>query len=209
MKLPPHLSRKDFHSQKQIVFSQVSHFLPNVSDYLGATHRFRTTTDCVDNICGGKENMLVFIRMIPESMTRRDLYRFVDRALPTSWFPLSTKKGRIRSLDLIRIINHQTDSIEYHGLVDIEPAVTAHKAIRRMNGSRLMDRVIEVRKFYHRSKLRDRRSGRSPTDLPRTEDRRMKDRRRCDLSINKVAVSGPLQAGNWPEAPIHLTPNAY
>ena len=55
---------------------------------------------------------------------------------------------------------------------------------------------MEVRKFYQRSALRDRRTGQSDREHELFNDLRKRDRRRCQLDMESVYVSGSVKAGN-------------
>ncbi|HEB95735.1 MAG TPA: RNA-binding protein [Sedimenticola thiotaurini] len=136
--------------------------------------------------------MLVFIREIPESVTRQDLRHFVGEAFRSPWNRLFGRKGEIRELDILKITDEETQTVEYHGLVDIEPSKSAMLAIRRLNKSRLLGRSVDVRRYWIRSTYRDRRGqpqGAEELSLP---ERRMRDRRRPRLREERVHVSGPV-----------------
>ena len=136
--------------------------------------------------------MLVFIRLLPMSVTQHDLRKFLGKALRPSWRNLFFTRGTVRSTEIRKFSNHANDSVEYHGIVEIEPAKGAVRAIRKLNRTRLKDREVEVRKYYQRSALRDRRSGEMDYI---GEDRRKRDRRRWDMESEHVPISRRLEPG--------------
>lgn len=134
--------------------------------------------------------MLVFIRLLPESVTQSDLRKFVSRAMRSYWSSLFFPSSRIRSTEIRKCSNSTNHSVEYHGIVDIEPAKAAVKAIRKLNRRSLKGKEVEVRKYYQRSALRDRRID-DAEDIP-TGERRRQDRRRQAMHIERVPISGRL-----------------
>jgi len=136
--------------------------------------------------------MLIFFRLIPDSITEKVLRRFVRDALCSPWRRLFRRWGNIRSIRIIKITNQETFSIEYHGLVDVEPARLADAAIKRLNRTELGVRAVQVRKFHKRSGYRDRRTQDSRMEGLAIQNRRKRDRRRDSLSTERVYVSGAL-----------------
>ena len=134
--------------------------------------------------------MLVFIRMIPMAVTCDDLHRFVYKGLRSFWTRFFGSRGSIVELSIIRIATQNTHLVQYHGLVDIEPATSAQAAIRRLNQTMLNGVPVEVRKYFHRSPLRDRRRSQSGIETSSFKDLRKEDRRRHQLVVEHVPVSG-------------------
>ena len=143
--------------------------------------------------------MLVFIRLLPEAVTQSDLRKFVGRAIRSSWLHWFLPQARIHSTEIRRFTNNQTRSVEYHAVVDIEPAKAAMAAIRKLNRTPLKGKEVEVRKFYRRSQLRDRRA--EPRTASAQEERRRHDRRRQSLREERVSISGAWQTGSLQGAP--------
>lgn len=139
--------------------------------------------------------MLVFIRRIPESVTRQDLRHFVGQAFRSPWNRLFGRKGEIRALDILKITDADAETIEFHGLVDIEPAKSAMLAIRRLGRVPLLGRNVQVRQYRVRSAYRDRRGQPPGQGELSIHNRRVGDRRRPNLREERVHVSGPLVAG--------------
>lgn len=133
--------------------------------------------------------MDIFIRRLPESVTRLGLINYLSSSLRSHWNPFSNRHGKkILGCEIFRIIDRKGQTVEYHGIAHIEPAKDAVVVIERLNGTRLKDKTMEVRKFYHRSSLRDQRHEEEslPADV---WERRKRDRRRSRLQIE------PLHAG--------------
>lgn len=135
--------------------------------------------------------MLVFIRLLPESVTQNDLRKFVGKAIRSPWQSLFFPSSRICSTEIRKLSNIMNHSVEYHGLVDIEPAKAAVKVIRKLNRTPLKGKEVEVRKYYQRSVLRDRRGEKAAG--PYSDDRRRQDRRREAMLAERVSMSGPLE----------------
>jgi RNA recognition motif-containing protein len=145
--------------------------------------------------------MRIFIRLLPESVTQSDLRRFVEKAIHSPWQPLLLRRSKIHSTEIRMLVNRATGSVEYHGLVDVEPAKRAAVAIRKLNQTPLKGKAVEVRKYYERSALRDRRGG----DMAAaSSNRRKRDRRRENLVAESVNISGPLRAGRLQAS--HISP---
>jgi len=136
--------------------------------------------------------VLVFIRLLPESVTQSDLRKFVRNALRPSWLNPFSSQSRIQATEIRKLCNRATLSVEYHGVVEIESAKAAVAAIHKLNRTSLKGKVVEVRKYFQRSLQRDRREG-VPELL--SANRRKQDRRREGMTVERVARSGPLEIG--------------
>ena len=134
--------------------------------------------------------MLVFIRLLPESVTQNDLLQFVSKAVRSPWQNLLLPSPRIHSIEIRKLSSSTNHTVEYHGIVDIKPAKAAVKAIRKLNRTPLKGKEVEVRKFYQRSALRDRRV---KTDDPPVDERRKRDRRREGMITERVSITGPIE----------------
>lgn len=140
--------------------------------------------------------MFLFIRMVPKSVTCNELRNFASKGAGDFWTRFSGKQGSVDSISINKFTNQDTQSVEYHGLVNIEPATAAQAAIRRLNRTTLKGVPVEVRKFYCRSELRDRRRQQSSEEHELFNDLRKGDRRRYQLNVEPVYVSGSVEAGN-------------
>jgi hypothetical protein len=139
----------------------------------------------------------IFIRLLPDDVSQSDLRHFVSDALHRSWFVRSSN-GQIVAVEIRKLTNSETYSTEYHGIVDVEPAKAAMQAIQKLNRNNLKGKDVEVRKFFQRSDLRDRR--RHLSDEAISEERRKRDRRRSHMQEERVHRSGALGIGYLKEA---------
>lgn len=139
--------------------------------------------------------MLVFIRMIPESVTRQDLQHYVAQAFRSPWARLFGRPARVKTLEILKLTDEGEQTVEFHALADIEPKKSALLAIRRLNRVPLLGRRVAVRKYYTRSDYRDRRGQPPDQGSLSIQDRRTHDRRRPHLRREQVQISGPAAAG--------------
>lgn len=138
--------------------------------------------------------MLVFIRMLPESVTVTDLAQFVDKAMQRPWSGLFRNRGNYDKLQIVKITDRDTQSIEYHGLLEIEPAEVALGAMKKLNNMRLKGQLVQVRRYFRRSPYLDRRGQMPGREELNFIDRRSGDRRRPHLDIESVAITGGASA---------------
>ncbi len=140
--------------------------------------------------------MRMFIRMIPPSVTSGELSRYIHKGTGGWLSRLFSSQGRVNRTSIIRVTNPSTHSVEYHGLVDYKSATSAQAAIKSLNRTILKGVPVEVRKFYHRSELRDRRTGQSDREHELFNELRKGDRRRSRLAVEPVPVSGVFRVGD-------------
>lgn len=138
--------------------------------------------------------MLVFIRMLPESTTVTDLDQLVDRALVRTWPNFFRHRGSYDKPQILKITDQDRMSIEYHGLVEIEPADAAMGTVKRLSNIRLRGTQLEVRRYFRRSPYLDRRGQMSGREELKFLDRRVSDRRRPRLKIEQVDIAGEAKA---------------
>lgn len=150
--------------------------------------------------------MLLFIRLLPESTTEHELRQFVHRAVYSPWLRLIGPPSRVSSVQIIRICNPEIDSVEYHGIVGVEPAKTALSVIKKLDERELRGKKVTVRKYFSRSARRDRRLQRPEVRFLAIFNRRKKNRRRLNLAIERVRISGLLQSGDAAGARYSLHP---
>jgi len=145
--------------------------------------------------------MDIFIRRLPEAVTRLDLIHFISDAVKPHWsiFGGTSSKADQFDCEIIRITDFDNQTIEYHGVAHFAQPHEALSVISRLNGSMLKGKMMEVRKFFHRSPLRDRRTQTAPSPLPKhlTEQRRG-DRRRSQLLIEEIHAGATRTQGYHP-----------
>lgn len=131
--------------------------------------------------------MDIFIRRLPESVTRLDLIHFISSAIKPHWtlFGMSLKHGNI-DCQIVRVTDIDNQTVEYHGIAHFTKPNEALAVIARLNGEFFKEKRMEVRKYFHRSPLRDRRNqtNASPLPAPVVEQRR-EERRRSRLLIEE------------------------
>lgn len=130
--------------------------------------------------------MLVFIQNMPESVSSEELQRLVNDAMKRSWFPFR-RRGSIENLDIIRVHDRDNETVEHHGLVDIEPDGTALAALKRLNRSVIRGGQIIASPYAVRSAYRDRRGHKPHAEDLSVIDRRKRDRRRANLIMARLA----------------------
>lgn len=129
--------------------------------------------------------MDIFIRRLPESVTRLDLIHFVADALPSHWslFSHASEHAPV-DCEIMQLTDCDTQLTEYHGIAHFANPTEALAVIGRLDGRTLKGKPMQVRKYFHRSELRDRRKL-SDQQLPAEEtvERRRSDRRRSELAM--------------------------
>lgn len=134
---------------------------------------------------GKRGSMMIFLRGLPDGLTRKELKSFILRAVKPPHMRSFFLKAAVTSCTILRITDHSNGATEHHGLVEIQPAKAAIRAIDELNGKTLKGSTIEVRRYHHRTPLRDRRRNRIKRDHP---DNRQEDRRRRHIKIDLVGI---------------------
>jgi hypothetical protein len=102
---------------------------------------------------------MIFLRKLPEGVTKKELKNFIKttvKELDSRPFSLKTA---VCNCSILCISDPESGTREYHGLVEVQPATAAMRAIEALNGKRLRGQPVEVRRYRHRSPLRDPREG--------------------------------------------------
>ena len=123
--------------------------------------------------------MLVILRGIPANTNRYEILTFLQPALKGVFFK---KKGRIDHIRIVKIQDVERDTIEFHGLVRIEPDSAALRVIKMLNRKVINGKNIAVREFQARNWHNDPRIRRKAPKLG-FPDRRQGDRRRKALVV--------------------------
>lgn len=121
--------------------------------------------------------MIVFLRNIPSTTRYDDIFRFVEPGLKGG---LLRKSGRIERVQMLVIKDPKKESLEFHGLVRVEPDNVAMKMIAKLHRKPFLGRPIEVREYHHRSWHNDRRVYKLPQNYVLLCERKG-DRRRANL----------------------------
>ena len=126
--------------------------------------------------------MFLFVRGLPRGISRNELLRIVQAAIRAK-IPLPFRHERkVASCEILQILDRSTGRVERHGLVDVIPQKAAFLALRRLDHSRILGKLIEVHPYRKRNYQRDRRI-RGFQDYALEGERRLRDRRRPDIVI--------------------------
>lgn len=120
--------------------------------------------------------MIIFIRKIPANTKLSELIAFVE---PTVKGGLFRKGGVIRDAKVLALRDLRLRTLEFHGLVTVEPDKIALRAIKKLKGKRFKGKFVVVRQYFERDWHNDRRGqGQQDTNNPNGSERRVTDRRR-------------------------------
>jgi hypothetical protein len=140
---------------------------------------------------GKNGTVLLIVSNLPDSLGRDDLEALFRPLCRSNWPALRVGFGGVGRCHILRITQHGTDQAEHHGLVAIQPATLALRAIRELSGTLFQGRVIQVRRYQARSPLRDRRRH---VSLPADDERRGTERRRSHLNV-EIAFGSKANRG--------------
>lgn len=128
--------------------------------------------------------MDIFIRRLPNAITRLDLMQFISDALKPRWYRLQfNPPGKLTHCEICRIQDINSNRVEYHGIAQVEPPTAGLQVINRLNGELFKNKQVEVRKFFRRSTKRDRRDQPVQILTHPLFDNRRQDRRRPSIRI--------------------------
>ena len=91
------------------------------------------------------------------------------------------KKGRIVNAKVVALLNTDTNTMEYHGLVSIEPDNVAQRVIRRLNRKPFRGARINIHEYRNRTWHNDPRIGMIPA--VKSLNLRRRDRRRRNVEV--------------------------
>jgi RNA recognition motif-containing protein len=132
---------------------------------------------------GKRGSVMLFLRGLPLEVTRKEIKAFVQGAIRGSDRRSFALKAAVCNCSILRITDPATGDSQLHGLVEVQPARAAMLAIEELNGKPLNGVRVEVRRYHHRSPLRDRRKA---PPAAGTSDNRQGERRRRNLKIELV-----------------------
>lgn len=134
--------------------------------------------------------MWIFIKGIPKEMDARALEKFVKRLMFPGWLPFSVAgRVRISGSKILKIVHTRTRSIEYHGLIHIQPASKVERVIERINQARINGRKLESHPYSKRYARADRRNMFYDAGKTVHPERRRVERRRKHLVSQVVDAS--------------------
>ena len=132
---------------------------------------------------GKRGSVLLFLRGLPQELTRKELRGFVQAAVRGVRDRPTLLKATVGNCSIVRITDPANGVSELHGLVEVQPAAAGMRAIEHLNGNTLKGVAVEVRRYHPRSLLRDRRQGEQDSA---DADSRRRERRRSDLKIELI-----------------------
>lgn len=134
---------------------------------------------------GKRGSMMLFLRGLPENLTRKELKAFIKSAITSTNNRTFPFKATLRTCTILRITDQSDSTVEHHGLVEVQPAKAAMQAIEALNGKELKGARIEARRYHHRTPLRDRRRNKIAREQ---SENRQRDRRRRNIKIDLVEI---------------------
>jgi hypothetical protein len=132
--------------------------------------------------------MWIFYRHLPRGVTTKEIQRVTQKGAYGSWSPLFLfAKPKIKRSKIIRIRDPQTESIEYHAIVQVDSPITADTIIQNLDGKTVNGLFLKPHRYYRRFSNRDRRINHDePYD---SEERRATDRRRRNLVTHVLDIA--------------------
>jgi hypothetical protein len=132
--------------------------------------------------------MWIFYKHLPRNVTLKEIRKVTLRGARLGWSPFAFfKRIHIKRAKIIRIKDLQSETIEYHALVQINPTTVTDIIIENLDGKTVNGLFLKPHRYHRRFPNRDRRileDGRN-----QNEERRKTDRRRQNL-ITKVMDIG-------------------
>lgn len=92
--------------------------------------------------------MIIFLRKIPATTKLSEIEDFVSPALKGFLFGTI---GRIEKIEILVLQDKLLNTIEFHGLVTIDPERAAKRVIKKLKGRRFKGKQIIIRQYYQRN----------------------------------------------------------
>ena len=127
---------------------------------------------------------MLFVRRLPQDLSRKALRVLIQGAIRDPGRHAFSMRASVCGCSILRITDSASGDSEVHGLVEVQPAKAAMRVIEALNGKQLQGSELEVRRYHHRSSLRERRQ---KTSVGRADNHRQGDRRRKNLKIELVS----------------------
>ncbi len=119
--------------------------------------------------------MILFIRKIPANTQIKELIEFVSPAIKGGFF---RRSGVIGKVEILALQDLRLRTLEFHGLVTVEPDQVAIRAIKKLKGCRFKGKHVIVRQYWQRDWHNDPRRSYASTANVKIMERRVHDRRR-------------------------------
>lgn len=140
--------------------------------------------------------MRIFLRALPVGTRDRDLKAFVQTVITPPWYMPLRNRAIVKSCKILKIVDPKLGTVEFHGLLDVQPVKAALAAIERLNGHSFKGYRLEARKWHVRRKYYDDRRNLYTTSAGAwTNERRQGDRRRSTLMIEIYPEPRVRQSG--------------
>lgn len=130
--------------------------------------------------------MKIFIRGNGSSFTRKQLLAFVAKGLRGPWYTGFRPQGEVVRCHILRAMDAKGRQVEYHGLVEVSPSRVGWQVISRLNGSKMQDQLMELRRWFDRRPSRDRRDVADLGRFPEARNRRAGKERRKLVRVQKL-----------------------
>ena len=130
--------------------------------------------------------MILIIKNIPSITQESELGDFVAPALRFCLL-LPFKLGNILKTDIFCLKNIKTNALSFHGRIFIDDEKAGKLAIKKLNGKRFKNKIVEVREYFIRSHKNDRRLTQQPVSTDILEKR--KGERRCNIKHEGQAAA--------------------
>ena len=93
-------------------------------------------------------SMIIFLGRIPANTRKHEVTDFIEPALKGGFFQ---KSGRIEHIKILVLKDKNTNTLEYHGLVTIDPDDAAKRVIKKLNRKVFKGKHIAVREYQLRA----------------------------------------------------------
>lgn len=123
--------------------------------------------------------MIIFLRRIPASTKKHEISDYLEPVLKGS---LLQKSGNIESIKILVLRDTQTNTLEFHGLVEIDSDSVAKRVINKLNRKVFKGKNIAVREYHQRSWHNDPRINMHEWN-EELVNKRQSDRRRRRLEV--------------------------
>ncbi len=130
--------------------------------------------------------VMLFVTGLSERVTRNELISIFRHLIKSSWRTRWAHRDPIRSCNIVRITDRDSGDVEYHGLVELQPAKLALSAIRELSGAEIGGNRIEIRRYFRSPLHNQLRYAMESKSAVRIRD----DRRRSNLKIELVEHQG-------------------
>ena len=131
--------------------------------------------------------MWIFYKHLPRGVTTKEIQKVTLKGAQTRWSPLSFfRKPRIKRSKIVRIKDLQTETVEYHAIVQVDSPTVADTIIENLDGKTVNGLFLKPHRYHRRFTNRDRRVRQD--NQFQSEERRSTDRRRQNLITRVLEI---------------------